>query len=316
MTWKTWIPLVVAVVLGLVAALVARESLKRNRIAGPPQPTTVKIVVVRGGAAPGQELTADLLTLGQIAAETPPPGTFLDVAQVAGRVASTQMFNGQPVVEDLLAPRGAGLGIQALVPKGMRAITVEVNETSGLAGMLVPGSHVDVISTLTGSNKDETVAATIVQNVLVQAVGQRLSAPPATPGDKEAPAPRSVTLVVTPRDAEAIELASSMGRTRLVLRGSTDRDASEATGVTVFELRGEDKERVRAPIVAVATPPVMPTTRPADPRGGSDPFAEEVAPKRTVTLIRGGAKTEVIFELPKADPNTAVTKTQNEPFAD
>ena len=321
MNWKTWIPLVVAIVLGLVAALVTRESLKRNRIAGPPQPTTVRIVVAKGSIAPGQELTADLLTLGVIAAATPPPGTFADVAQVAGRVTMTPMLNGQLVLEDLLAPRGAGTGIQALVPRGMRAITVEVNETSGLAGMLIPGCRVDVVSTLTGSNKDETVATTIVQDVLVQAVGQRLSAPPAGPNEKEPQAARSVTLVVSPRDAEAIELASSLGRTRLVLRGSHDREQAEVTGVTVVQLRGEDKQIVRGPVVAEKTPPAtqpatQPTTRPVLVKGGPDPFAEEEVPKRRVTLIRGGARTEVIFELPRPDPNTAVTKTQNEPFDD
>jgi pilus assembly protein CpaB len=316
-----------AIVLGLAAALVARSALNRNRVVGPPAPKTVKVVVVKGRAAPGQELTADLLSLGPIAAEVPPQGAFTDVTQVVGRVANTPMFNGQPVLEDLLAPRGSGTGLQSLLPKGMRAITVAVDETSGLAGLLVPGSRVDVVSTLNGANKDETIATTIVQDVLVQAVGQRLAQAPA---EKDAPAARTVTLVVTPRDAQAIELAGSMGRTRLLLRGMNDREHDDGAGVSVVELRGVDRELLKMPVVVVNTPPgnttpvnpppiAAPTTRPVEPKtglAGADPFAEEARPKRTVTVFRGGAKTEVVFDEPKAESDTAVTKTNNEPVTE
>jgi pilus assembly protein CpaB len=316
MNWKTWIPLALAVVLGLAAALIARSALSRNRVAGPPQPKTVKIVVVKGHASPGQELTADLLTMGPIAADVPPPDAFTNVAQVVGRVANTPMFNGQPVLEDLLAPKGAGTGLQALLPRGMRAITVAVDETSGLAGLLVPGSRVDVVSTVSGTNKDDTIAATIVQDVLVQAVGQRLAAQ--GPADKDAQAARTVTLVVTPRDAQAIDLAGSMGRTRLVLRGNNDREKDDGVGVSVVELRGADRERLKNPVVIVNDPPVAAaTTKPANPKGGhGDPFAEEPSPKRTVTVFRGGTKTEVVFDEPKPDSGTAVTKTNTDPAAE
>ena len=329
MNWKTWIPLVLAIVLGVAAAVIARASLNRTRINGPPQPKTVKVVVAKGQVAPGQELTADLLALGPIASEAPPQGAFTDISAVVGRVANTPLFNGQPVLEDLLAPKGAGMGIQALLPRGMRAITVAVDETTGLAGMLLPGAHVDVVSTLNGGGKGDTVAMTIVQDVLVQAVGQRLGAHGGTDKDPAQPA-RTVTLVVTPRDAEAIELASSTGRTRLVLRGANDREASDSVGVTFVELRGDGRERM--PFVVVATPPgsdptaagagnppfgTVPTTRPANPKaaaGGGDPFAEAARPKRTVAVFRGGSKAEVVFELPESSgSNTAVTRTNTEP---
>ena len=318
MNWKNWIPLVLAVVLGLVAAAVARESLKRNRVIGPPLPKTIKVVVAKGPVAPGQEITADLLTMGPIAAEVPPPGAFTDPAALAGRIANAPLFNGQPVMEDLLAPKGAAAGIQALLPRGMRAITVAVDETTGLAGMLQPGARVDVISTLTGASKDDTVASTIVQNVPVQAVGSRLA--PHAQGDKEGPLARSVTLVVTPREAESIELASSMGRIRLVLRGPQDREMPDTVGVTFYELRGDDKERIKTQVIPLPQNPVaVSTTQPSNPKGGRshDPFEDEAPPKRTVTVFRGGAKTEVTFELaPKPDSEGAVTRTNNEPLAD
>jgi pilus assembly protein CpaB len=314
MNWKNWIPLVLAIVLGLAAAMIARSAMHRTEGTGPVQPRTVKVVVAKGPVPPGQELTADLLTLGPIAAETPPAGAFTDVGSVVGRVLNTPLFNGQPVLEDLLAPRGGGTGIQALVPRGMRAITVDVNETTGLAGMLVPGCRVDLVSTLNGTSKDDTVATTIVQNVLVQAVGQRLIvAPPPSAGpahERDVQPVRTVTLLVTPREAETIELASSTGRTRLVLRGPNDRETPPSTGVTFVELRGDDKERVRNPVTLI-----VPATRPTDPRwtprsAGGDSLAEDARPRRTVTLIRGATRTEVVFEAPqRPESNTAMTKT-------
>src|SRR5688500_4285731 len=231
MNLKTWLPLALAIVLGLIAAKVARDALVRSREGQRTQSKSVKVVVAKGPVTPGQELTADVLTLGAIAAEAPPVGAFTDTAAVVGRVSATAMFPGQPVMDTLLAPTGVGAGLQALVPRGMRAITVEVNETTGVAGMLVPGSRVDVVCTLNGASKDETMAVTIVQDVLVQAVGQRLVAG-RNPDEKDAAPARSVTLIATPRDAEAIDLASATGRTRLVLRGSSDRAVSGTAGVT------------------------------------------------------------------------------------
>jgi len=323
MNWKNWIPLALSVVLGLVAAKVARDSLTRSRATGQSQPRAVKVVVAKGTVAPGQELTGDLLTLGAIAGDKPPPNAFTDASAVLGRVTLTPLFAGQPIVEQLLAPKGVGTGIQALVPRGMRAITVEVNETSGLAGMLLPGCRVDVMSTLNGATREESVATTIVQDVLVQAVGQRLMPSPAGANERDAQAFRSVTLMVTPHEAEAIELASSLGRTRLVLRGPQDRAVFDSPGVTFVELRGDDTERVTTPVVAVTNPLVtlplppatQPTTRPAIAKQPQalDPF-EDQRPRRTVTLIRGSTKTEVIFDLPRApESESAITRTSNEP---
>lgn len=309
MNLKTWMPLALAVVLGLIAAKVARDSLAKTRGPGQSQGKSVRVVVAKAAVAPGQELTPEMLALGSIAAEAPPPGAFTELSAAVGRVTATSLFNGQPVMEGLLAPRGAGSGLQALVPKGLRAITIEVNETSGVAGMITPGCHVDVVSTITGTNREDTVACTIVQDVLVQAVGQRLV--PGRSDDKDAQPARSVTLIATPRDAEAIELASSTGRTRLVLRGASDRGVSETGGVSYVALRGEDQ---KPPVVAVTTPPVTvqaPTTKPVpDLFGGEDPRS-----RRTVVLIRGSARSEVVFDTPQKEPGAdqAVTSTNDGP---
>lgn len=317
MNWKTWTPLALAVVLGLAAAKVASDAVARNRGAGRAQGDTVQVVVAKGPLSPGQELTADLVALGPISAATAPAGSFTDPAALVGRVTSTALFAGQPVMAALLTPAGTAAGLAAVVPNGMRALTVEVNEISGVAGMLLPGSRVDVVSTLNGASRHETIACTIVQDVLVQAVGQKMTAAP-HPDEKE-PAPvRSVTLIATPRDAEAIELASSTGRIRLVLRGANDRTLSESAGVSFVDLVGEDWIEpppviVPPPIAVAPVAATQPVTTVATTRPATDPFAEPARIRRTVTLIKGGSRTEVIFDLPgKAEtmkPGDMVTST-------
>jgi len=314
MNLKTWIPLALAIVLGLIAAKVARDTLARNRDVGQAPTRSVKVVVAKVAVAPGQELTADQLALGPISADAPPAGAFTDPAALIGRVSAVSMFPGQPVMDSFLAVKGSSSGLQALVPKGMRAITVEVNETSGVAGMIVPGCRVDVVCTLAGASKVDTVACTVVQDVYVQAVGQRLTA--ARNPDEKEPAPvRTITLIASPREAEAIELASSTGRTRLVLRGTDDRGVNESTGVSFVELLRDDHQST-APRVTPVGPvgPVIPvaTTRPAVPQTQpivADPFGGE-APRnrRTVTLIRGGARSEVVFDMP-ADGKASTPET-------
>lgn len=310
MNVKTWIPLALAVVLGLIAAKVARDTIVRNRSATQGPNKTVKVVVAAGAVAPGQELTADLLALAPIAAEAPPRGAFTDPRAIAGRVAATELFPGQPVIETLLAAKGAGAGLQALVPRGMRAVTVEVNETSGVAGLILPGGRVDVVTTLSGATRDDTVAVTVVQDVLVQAIGQRLTA--ARDGQEKDPPPvRTVTLIATPREVEAIQLAASTGSMRLVLRGSNDRGVNESGGLAMVDLR-RDSVLAPPPVISlppvVSLPPVHPLPPPVrapvastQPAGGQshDPFVSDAPrPRRTVTLIRGGVRSEVVFDLP------------------
>ena len=314
MNVKTWIPLALAIVLGLIAAKVARDTLARNRASAPPQSKTVKVVVASAQVSPGQELTADLLALAPIAAEAPPRGAFTDPKAVVGRVAATQMFAGQPVLDSLLAAQGTGAGLQALVPRGMRAVTVEVNETSGVAGLILPGCRVDVVTTLSGTSREQTVAVTVVQDVLVQAVGQRMSAA-SRPEDKDQAPVRTVTLIATPREVEAIQLAASTGSVRLVLRGPNDHGITDSSGLAFTDLW---RDEFAAPVEPVTPPPPAvvqaPATQPVAVQQPVDPFGPEAPrPRRTVTLIRGGVRSEVVFDLGSkpSDPTSgqAVTST-------
>ena len=104
MNWKTFIPLLLAIVLGLVAAKVARDTLNRQHQPAP-QGHLTSIVVTKRSVAPGQELAAEDLTLGQVSPETAPEQSFDNIAAVLNRTAKVELVKGQAVVEPLLADR-------------------------------------------------------------------------------------------------------------------------------------------------------------------------------------------------------------------
>jgi len=305
MNWKTWVPLALAIVLGVVAAKVARDVLMKNK----PQPNQMvrlsKIVVAKADLMPGRQIQAEDLSEGQVATENVPAGSFTDPQVLVGRVVESRTMKGQPVVDGLLAPEGAAAGLQALVPKGMRAVTVEVNEFSGVAGLLTPGCRVDMIATM--QTEGRPVARTIVQNVKITAVGQRVVLPPQSNDLASQAQPdvvRSITVLVKLKDAEAIELAASTGRPRLVLRSSRDEDVVQSAGVTMGELRGNEMSGfwagaarffVSLPRTTPGNATAKPTTRP------------EELDRRVVKVYRGGAESAVTLEIKRKDTAEAST---------
>jgi pilus assembly protein CpaB len=313
MNWKTWAPLAVAIVLGLVAAMTARNLVTRRPVVAAAG-AGAQVVVVKQPVLPGQQIKADDVVLAGLAWKEAPEGTFRNVADVVGRVATVPMVKGQPVLESVLASSGAGGGLQALVPEGMRAISIEVNEFSSVAGLVAPGCSVDVVATIEDEKTKQRMARTIVQDVKVMAVGQRVSAGKEAKDQKDPsavaavndPTFKSVTLLTTPAEAEALELASMIGRPRLVLRGYGDKAAARSGGVTVAQLYGDGEESSAAilapgdPTLAVRTvmdTRVTPATQPA--------FDQHV-----VKVIKGGVESTVTFNVER---RTAVTPAQVPP---
>lgn len=294
---RTMFPLGIALILGLIAAISAKSLMSK----GPATPQTgdMKPVVVANKPLPaGSLLKADDLTIARASAEMASDAVFADRAMLVGRVTVDKLVKGQPIVESVLAPAGVGEGLQALVPDGMRAITLEVNEFTGLAGFLVPGCHVDVVATVRGDD-GELTSRTVVQNLRVQAVGQR------TQGIND-PAPgeqvRSITLLGTPRESEAIDLSAASGRVRLVLRGGADSKVSPVAGVTLAELRGGGAGAAAQAQLSSGHP----TTQPV----AIDWAQIGRGRMRVVQVYRGGVEQDVTMAEP-ADSRMTETGTGN-----
>jgi pilus assembly protein CpaB len=300
MNWKTWIPFVLALALGLLAAKVGRDVILRSGKTAGPSLKMEKVVILKTDLDPGHVIEEADIVLGDYPALNLPRTSFMKTQDVAGRVLMQGAVKGQLVLESMLAPIGAAGGPQALVPAGMRAISVEVNEVSGVAGLLAPGCYVDVVTTF--PNDRNAIARTIVQNVRVMAVGQNVVMQQKKDSNEALALARSVTLIVTPRDAEAIELSASAGRTRLVLRGAMDRTPSDPSGVTVAELLGPHAN----PTVPVET--TFPQTRPSDAVVSRPPEKEKRY--REVQVWNGSEVTTVKYEIKEAAPS-AVTNTSD-----
>lgn len=309
---KIWVPLVLSVVLGLGAALVAGRMLSAphgNKSGG-----AVTVVVAAHDVDAGTELSpADLTTLKYPPKEVP-AGAFTDPNQLAHRVTVAPLLKGQLAMETLLAPAGMPPGLESLVPPGMRAVTLEVNEFSGLAGMICPGEQVDVIANLRDEATRETSSRTIVQDIRVLAVGRALGKAVGANG-APAPASNSVTLLVTPKQAQTIQLASQSCRPWLALRGFHDQKQIDPGSTSMAELRGDSDDLPAAPkLFETSTPaPVpAPATQPAAPVASAAKPVDP-PPQRTVRLILGTEEQRLSFRADSEPDASQVTTLDKGP---
>jgi pilus assembly protein CpaB len=146
-----------------------------------------------------------------------PPNAVGRKAQVIGRGVIVPIAKGEFILPSKLAGENGGSGLPGLIPPGMRAVSVRVNEVVAVAGFVVPGTRVDVLLTGTpGGGEQQTT--TVLENVAVIAAGQRLE----RSASGEAQQVPVITLLVSPEDAQKVTLASTEGRIQLTLRNPLD----------------------------------------------------------------------------------------------
>jgi pilus assembly protein CpaB len=159
---------------------------------------------------------------------------------------------GDLITENKLAPKGTVPGITALLSPNQRAMTVKVDEASGVAGFLTPGDRVDVVVIVDKGEYDkDPIAKLLFQNLKVLGTGQKLEN---RPGDKPQIVP-TVTLEVSPEIGERLALAAQEGRISLVLRGRGDQQLVETLGVDATKLFGKPRRAIPpAPAVVTVSP--------------------------------------------------------------
>lgn len=216
-----------------------------------------------------------------------PAGGSSKVEEIADRPVISPILEGEPVLEGRLAARGSGLGLAPMIPPGMRAISVRVNDVVGVAGFVLPGMRVDVLVTGRPPGRETSVTTTALQNIMVLSAGQTLQAD-AKAQPINAPV---VTLLVNPMQAEVLTLANNEGRIQLVLRNSTDQQTEKPPGSEMRDLyglnRGADKPVAERPRESASRAPrvaPVPVVKPT-PAAVPPPMNEEVM------VIRGSQKT-------------------------
>ena len=162
-------------------------------------------------------------------------GSFPRIDEVTGRVVLFPLAKDQPILNAYLAPAGVGVGLTAKIPTGMRAISVRSDEVVGVAGFLLPGTHVDVLLTYHSDKSPDSRTATVLQDVVVLAAGQQIRP---DPEGKPITDNNVVTLLLKPEDSEKLVLATSLGAIHFVLRNGADREQESNSSVGLDELTG------------------------------------------------------------------------------
>jgi pilus assembly protein CpaB len=244
---------------------------------------TRDLVVTTKALAVGTTVKPGDVRLQKVPVDQFPKGAFSKVEEVIDRPIVSNILMEEPVLEGRLALRGSGLGLAPIIPVGMRAVSVRVSDVAGVAGFVLPGLRVDVL--VTGrppGQQDASMTSTCLQNILVLSAGQTIQAD--TRG--QAINTPTVTLLVTPDQAEILTLAGNEGRIQLVLRNSSDQDIAKTQGTQVQALYGTS----RAAQKPVQEAPVRPRPRPVVIAAAPAPPPPPAAPPEIV-VIRGTQKT-------------------------
>ncbi|MCK5324101.1 MAG: Flp pilus assembly protein CpaB, partial [Desulfobulbaceae bacterium] len=177
-----------------------------------------KIVIASQDINMGTVLNENNLTLASWPKANRPEGAFGEISKLQGRVAISKLVTGEPLLAAELAAPGSGAGLVALIPKGMRAMSIKVDEVIGVAGFILPNSYVDVISVETRQGKSDKVE-TILKKIKVLAIAQETLSE-----DGQAKVVRTVTLQVKPGQSERLALQTNKGRVHLVLRNPLEHE--------------------------------------------------------------------------------------------
>src|SRR5258708_29936697 len=221
--------------LGAILAAIVVFSALRNRESEVQRAMahTVEVVVAARDIPLGEKVQPDAVKLVRWARDGVPQGSFTDPNAVVGSFAKNQFVANEPVVVSKLFMGEKTSGVMPLlIPAGMRAMSVPVDEVADIAGFVAPHTHVDILAAVSGTGPGESTFSRIVlQNIEVLAVAQEIE------HVKDEPqVVKVVTLLVTPSDAEKLTLASREGTLRLAMRNYSDSKIIPTNGIALNDL--------------------------------------------------------------------------------
>jgi pilus assembly protein CpaB len=267
------------------------------RVPAKPPVVTQKVILAAHNLEVGAMIKDSDLKMGDWTGALP-QNAMIKKEDVVGRGVVSTVYEGEPILENRLAPKGAGAGLPSMIPPGMRAVALHVNEVVGVAGFVVAGMRVDILisgNPPQGNGGQGTVTKTLLQNIEVLSAGQEFKK------DVEGKpiAVGVINVLVTPQQAEILSLAANQTTIQLVLRNPLDTQVAKTNGAAVSQLYGAPvrpiitatdapkaaPKRQRPIAVAVAPPPPPPVVQRAEPK--PQPFVVE--------MIHGHSKAEQKF---------------------
>lgn len=235
----------------------------------------------------GEVIRPETLQVISWPADNPVPGAFLKPADLVGRAVLYPVDPNQPITERMVSAPGAGVGLAGRIPDGMRAIALKSDEVMGVAGFLLPGTHLDVLVTFHTDASRDPRTVTVLQNAEVIAAGHQVQ-----PDPQGRPATVDVvTLLLSPSDAERAVLASTQGAIHFVLRGGSDQGRTKDDGILLSQLGGPTVSSSNIPLPSSpAAAPHLSTPAPVRPVHQTPPH------QMTVQTISGDKQVLATFD--------------------
>lgn len=233
-----------ALACGLLSAYLASQYLRAHMAnVTAAQPVTTRVAVAARDLPGGSVLRETDVKMIEWPAGSPPPGYIAQSNALLGQGLVHPVRANEPFLSTKLANSGVS-GLAGMIPAGMRAVSVKVDEVIAVAGFVMPGTRVDILVTMPPVGNQPGAAKLVLQNLKVLASGQSF-----TPSEESRPQDASViTLLVTPDEAEVLTLASTEGRIQLALRNTLDETLALTSGAVATTLEG------RAPLPPPSAP--------------------------------------------------------------
>jgi pilus assembly protein CpaB len=273
----------------MLASVVVYNALKKREAeVEKAMAKTIYIVVAATDLPLGSKIDPGQLKLARWSADAIPDGAFTNPSQVAGAFVKNQFVTNEPIVATklFLGQKTAGV-LPLLIPPGLRAVSVPVDEVSDISGFILPHAHVDILVAVANQGAgsgDKPFSKIVLQNVEVLAVAQEVE------NKKDEPdLVKVVTLLVTPQDAERLALATREGVLHLAMRNYSDNKIVLTSGADVEGLLHQ---------YAVGGTPVLPVQH--DPA----PVSYRPPPKFQVEIYRDGKSSESVSFVREAAANT------------
>jgi len=268
---------VLAVLVAAVAAYALYTYLKGQETKLTEAVATERIVVAAVEIPMGTTINMTQVKTAEWPKASKPQGSFPAADQVIGRTSTQTFLSGDAITEPKLMPKEGPVGIMTyMIPEGHRAMTVGVDQVAGVAGFLNPNNIVDVVLIASPPGANQQIGKIVLQNVPILAIGQIVEQKEGKPVVVP-----TVTVDVTPEDAEKLAIASTQGRLQLVLRRLGDKEIVKTTGTTVARVIG-----------GVSGPPVRTASGAKVTRAPAAPVEQFT----TIEIYRGSTKTTEKFK--------------------
>ena len=241
---KSLILLALALGCGLVASIGISQVMERNSRGQGVTAETAPIYVAKHNINLGDPFDASMLVLQEWPKDRIPPGAIASIEELTNRRPRQSIFQGEPILESKLLAPGQLADPTGGIPEGFRLKTIGVDAETSAAGLLSPGDRVD-ISLFVDRNErqgfETAKTKVILQNIRVFAIEQMIQRSP--DGGDARTIPKTVSLVVTPDQANKITLAEQLGSISLIPRNPNDEKSVVHTETTVEDLLGDGNSR-------------------------------------------------------------------------